>query len=265
MRSTKSIALALTTLLTVLLIACQHPKAVSDPKLASLTADGSAAVPMPAWTELEGLVTHAGAKGAAFVVPGYPRGRVRMKDLAEFRIDVGEEFDTPGKLMFKRGKTVLYAVEFDPQNRIILEPVPAAVRKALKSGALVTWGFYPVKGKPRTAKFKVVKDDPRLTKRIARMEERMKNHAEVDICQLRAQLYLNKKLYTAAYLEGLRALEVNPDKAAPPAQALTVMQSATQRMKLRKTPIWDEIERDASKLPDRIKERRKRFKGRSPK
>ena len=93
----------------------------------------------------------------------------------------------------------------------------------------------------------------------------MKGHAEVAVCQLRAQLYLNKKLYTAAYLEGRRALDVNPDKAAPPSRALAIMQSATQRMKLAKTPIWDEIERDASKTTDRVKERRKRFKGRSPK
>jgi len=201
------------------------------------------------------------AKSESLVVPGYPRGNVRVADLDKYRIDVGDKFNRAGKLVFKRGKRVLYEADFKPDERATLAALPDAVRQAAKPGALITWGFYPTKGKPKIAKFKVVKDDPRLSKRIARMEKQLKGKPEATIHQQRAQLLLNKKLYTAAYLEALRAVELNPAKAS---RALAVMKSATQRMKLSRTPIWDEIEQGADESSKRIKARRKGFKGRTP-
>ncbi len=41
---------------------------------------------------------------------------------------------------------------------------------------------------------KLVKESAQLTKRVARIEKRMEGQPEVTLCQMRAQLYLNKKL-----------------------------------------------------------------------
>ena len=76
--------------------------------------------------------------------------------------------------MFKRGKKVLFEAKFDPASFSVREPIPEKVKKALKPGWHVTWGFYPKKGKPVTTKFKVVRDNPRLKKRLKQIEERMK-------------------------------------------------------------------------------------------
>jgi hypothetical protein len=214
------------------------------------------------WTEFEEVVRHRGAANADFVVPGYPRGNVRMSDLAEYRIDVGEEFEGAGKLVFKRGSKVLHEAQFDPEELITKTALPKDVLSALKPGAQVTWGFHPEKGKAVTAKFKVVKDDARIQKRLARIEKQMAGQDEIAICQVRGQLFLNKKLYTAAYLEGARALELSKDLEEKPSQALAVMQGAAQRMKLRKTPIWEEIEQQIIEIPQRVKDRRARAKKR---
>ena len=111
---------------------------------------------------------------------------------------------------------------------------------------------------PVTTKFKVVRDNPRLKKRLKQLEERMKGQPELAFCQLRAQLYLNKKLYVAAYLEGRRAVELSKGSEVPASQALTVMQNALQRMRLRKTPLWHEIEADIVRVSERVKERQRK-------
>jgi hypothetical protein len=200
-------------------------------------------------------VRHRGAPDTEFAVPLYPRGNVRLADLSEFRIDVGEDFDEEGKLVFRRRSNVMFETKFDPEGRSIVAPVPEDVVSALKSGAIVTWGFYPAEGKPTTAKFRVVREDTRLAKRLKSMEERMAGHPEITLAQMRAQLYLNKKLYTAAYLEARKALALSEGDEVPPTQALAVMQSAAQRMNLRRTPLWQEIEEEIEQVPARVRRR----------
>lgn len=230
----------------------------SDPNDPVAIAKLAAGFELGEWTEFEPVVRHRGANDADFVVPGYPRGNVRLDDLSEYRIDVGEEFETGGKLVFKKGGKVLFESAFDPEELSTKSALPEDLLKSLRPGSQVTWGFYPEKGKAKTAKFKLVKDDPRIAKRVARIEKRMAGQPEVTICQLRAQLYLNKKLYTAAYLEARRAVELSNDSEVAPSQALAVMQGAAQRMKLRNTPLWNEIERDIDAVPDRVKDRREK-------
>jgi len=228
----------------------------SDPNDPVAIAKLAKAFEIGEWTEFEPQVRHRGGRESSFVVALYPRGKVRLEDLSEYRIDVGDEFEAAGTLRFKRGSKVLFEAAFDPEELSTQVPVPEKVLKTLKSGAQVTWGFYPAKGKATTAKFKVVKDDPRLTKRLAKMEKRMADADEVTLCQMRAQLYLNKKLYVAAYLEARRALALAKDAETPPSQALAIMQGAAQRMNLKKTPLWDEIQGEIGRVPSRVKERR---------
>ncbi|MHC4960460.1 MAG: PEGA domain-containing protein [Planctomycetota bacterium] len=236
--------------------------AASDPNDPVAIAKLAQGFELGEWSEFAPEERHRGLGDADFVVPGYPRGNVRAGDLGQYRIDVGEEFEGEGKLVFKRGKKVLYEAPFDPEELVTTTSVPKAVLDNLKPGAQVTWGFYPSEGKAVTAKFKLVRDDARIAKRLARIEKQMAGQDEVAVCQLRAQLYLNKKLYTAAYLEGARAMELSKDKEEKPSQALAVMQGAAQRMKLQKTPIWEEIEQQIIAIPKRVKDRRAGAKGR---
>ena len=208
------------------------------------------------FSEFEPEMRHRGSKDDAFVVPLYPRGNVRVSDLSDYRIDVGEAFEGAGKLVFKRGSTVLHEAAFDPEDLSTTAPMPQAVIDALKKGATVTWGFYPEKGKSKTAKFKVVGEDSRLQKRVAKLEKRMADQPEVLVCQMRAQLFLNKRLYLAAYREGLRAVSMQKGSGVP-SQALAVMQNAVRRMDLKDTPLWDEVQGDVEKLSAKIRERRK--------
>jgi hypothetical protein len=180
--------------------------------------------------------------------------------LTEYRVDVGEAFRDEGRLVFRRRSQVLFATKFDPAGPSTVAPVPKKVVSALKSGAIVTWGFYPANGKPVTARFRVVRDDERIAKRLRRMEERMAGHPEVALAEMRAQLFLNKKLYTAAYLEARRALELAAGDEAPPTQALAVMQGAAQRMELRGTPLWQEIEDEIERVPARVRRRHTRVR-----
>jgi len=212
-----------------------------------------------AWSEIGApQAEHRGGRDEGFVTPIYPRGSVRLEDLRQYRIDVGVDFDHPGKLRFKHGSKVLFEKPFDPEELSTEAPFPAEVLKQLKPGERLTWGFYPSKGKATTTRFKVVKMDAHLAKRVARMEARLDGQPELTLCQMRAQLYLNKKLYLAAYFEGRRALELAEATRPPPPHALAVMQDAARRMHLEKTPLWDEIQGDLGRIPDRVKQRQAR-------
>lgn len=211
-------------------------------------------------TAFEPPLRHGSAPDPGFVVPLYPRGNVRLGDLTEFRIDVGEAFRDEGRLVFRRRSQILFETRFDPAGQRTIAPVPDEVVSALKSGAIVTWGFFPVQGKPAAVRFRVVRDDERLAKRLQRMEERLAGHPEVTLAQMRAQLYLNRNLYTAAYLEGRRALDLAEGAAVPPAQALAVMQGAARRMDLQGTPLWQEIEEEIERVPARVRRRHTRVR-----
>ena len=203
-----------------------------------------------AMADIEEVVRHRGAADESFVAPLFPRGNLRITDLVDYRIDVGAEFDAAGTLQFKKGRKVLYSAAFDPEELSTNAAIPAAVKDALAKGGTVTWGFHPTKGKAVTARFKIVRD-ARLDKRVAKMEKRMKGQDERLLQQMRAQLYLNKKLYYPAYLEARRVVEASENAPA----AVAIMQSALQRLKLKKTVLWAEVQEKATGLSRKARER----------
>ena len=71
---------------------------------------------------------------------------------------------------------------------------------------------------------------------------------------MRAQLYLNKRLYLAAYLEARKAFA----RSKHAAQAVAIMQSALRRMHLDQTSLWDEVQEAAADMPPRGKARPRR-------
>lgn len=205
--------------------------------------------------ELEGLdelERHRGAGDDDAVWVLYPRDNLRIDDLNKFRIDVGVEFEAEGTLEFRKGSKVLYSAAFDPEELTTVAPIPAEVVEILeKKGGTVTWGFYPKKGKAITEKFKVVKRDASLAKRLESMDKRMASQPEVVQHQLRAQLYLNKKYFVAAMNEAQLAIE----KAESAPQAVAILTAAARRMKLTKTPIWSEIMTLHDAVPQKARDR----------
>jgi hypothetical protein len=167
----------------------------------------------------------------------YPREDVRAEDLDEFRVDVSSAFEPGGKLEFRQGKEVLFSSDFAPEDFTTSEEIPAEVRSA-KPGQAVTWGYFPEKGKPVTAQFTIVKEDPRLLEQIAKLEERVGTADSYLFTAMRAQLYLNKRLYYAAYKEAQQALLRGSEDAT---QAFAVIQASLRAMKLHKSALWADL------------------------
>lgn len=111
--------------------------------------------------------------------------------------------------------------------------------RSVKAGETVTWGYFPAKGKPVTAQFTVVKEDPRLLERIAKMEKRVGDGDAYLVTTMRAQLYLNARLYYAAYAEAQRALQFGTEDAT---QAFAIIQASLRAMKLHKTALWADLQ-----------------------
>jgi hypothetical protein len=189
-------------------------------------------------TPFEEFERHRGADEAIPVQALYPREDVRAEDLDSFRVDVSSDFEGAGKIEFRQGKDVLSSSAFAPTDFMTTEAIPEAVRAA-KPGQTVTWGWYPEKGKPVTTQFTIVKEDPRLQERIGKMEKRVGEADQYLVAAMRAQLYLNARLYYAAYKEAQRALEFGSEDAT---QAFAVMQASLRAMKLHKTALWTDLQ-----------------------
>jgi len=112
--------------------------------------------------------------------------------------DVGSEFEPGGKIEFRQGKEVLFSRDFAPEDFTTLEEIPAAGALRRSRARAVTWGYFPAKGREVTAQFTIVKEDPRLRERIGKMEERVGDGDRYLVTAMRAQLYLNARLYYAA-------------------------------------------------------------------
>lgn len=173
------------------------------------------------------------------VIALYPRRDVRRYDLDQYRIDVTSDFKPGGTVQFRLGKKVLHEAPFEPEEFETVQPMPAAVVSAVKEGKTVTWGYYPKKGRPVTATFAVVKEDPRLVRRLQQVEEKLEGQDPLLLGQMQAQMLLNKRLYYAAFR---KARWVAERAEWPPPHAYSIMQAALRQMKLHKTRLWMEAD-----------------------
>jgi len=193
----------------------------------------------------EALERHRGGWDEAAVLIGFPRGNVRMEDLANFSFRLGEDFEDEGAIVFRKGSKELYRKTLDddwPENLNTSAAIPKEVLDALKKGTKITWGFYPKKGKPVTASFRVV--NPKIDKRIAGIEKRLEGKDPLLARQLKAQLYLSKGLACAAYEEASAIVEAEPNAV----KAYAVMRGALQKMDLKGSPAWSDLANRSSRL-----------------
>jgi len=191
---------------------------------------------MEQWEELE---ARRGGWDASSIAILFPRGNVRMQDVARYRFQLGSEFEQQGAIVFREGGKEIFRKQVNggwPKNLRTSEELPTEVAAALKKGTKITWGFYPTNGQPVTATFKIV--DPKLSKRIASIEKRLEGKNPLLAKQLKAQLYLSKGLAYAAYQEANAVAE-----AAPTAiKAYAVMSGALRKMDLEDSPLWVDLQ-----------------------
>jgi hypothetical protein len=86
------------------------------------------------------------------------------------------------------------------------------------------------------------------------MQKRLAGQPDLVLHQMRAQLFLNKRLYLAAYLEARKAFA----RSKFATQAVAIMQSALRRMHLDETSLWGEVQEAAAAMPPRGKARPRR-------
>jgi hypothetical protein len=202
-------------------------------------------------TELEQSETLRSSKKLVAILPLFPRGKMRPDDLDEYRIDVSDAFEAEGKIEFRVGSKVLYSAPFEPEEFVTTASIPEAVRSGTKPGQTVKWGFYPSSGRPIIASFKIAKPDRKLEKREKAIDERMEGQADLLRDQMRAQLWLNKRLFYAAYRDAKSVV----DRAEAAPQCLAIMQASLRRMDLKDCALWVEIEDKVKRLPSRYRPR----------
>src|SRR5205814_1814941 len=89
-----------------------------------------------------------------------PRGDVRPSDLDVVSLQYSAEFDMNGRVEFHRGAELLGSIESAafPNTRFNWVPVPDEVRKKVRVGDSLTWGWYPASrdAAPKTVSLRVV-------------------------------------------------------------------------------------------------------------
>ncbi len=182
--------------------------------------------------------TRGGARSGE-VNPLFPRGNVRLRDLDALHVDAPLSAEADGTIELRLGKQVLFSAELvapDHVERVTLE-LPEDARAALQPGVKAVWGYYPRKGRPATAEFTVVEEDPALEARLERFTRRMDGNNPVLIRQMRAQLLLNSRLHYAAFREAQLVLdEVEGSEAA-----CAIQTQAVRAMDIEETCLGGEV------------------------
>ncbi|MGQ0615315.1 MAG: serine/threonine-protein kinase [Planctomycetaceae bacterium] len=180
-----------------------------------------------------------GASRSGEVNPLFPRGNVRIRDLDALHVDAPLSAEADGAIELRIGKELLFSAELvapDHVERVTLA-LPEALLARLKPGVKAVWGYYPRKGRPATAEFTVVDEDPALEARLERFAKRMEGKNPILIRQMRAQLLLNNRLHYAAFREAQRVLdEVEGSEAA-----CAIQIQAVRAMDIEETCLGGEV------------------------
>jgi predicted Ser/Thr protein kinase len=161
----------------------------------------------------------------------FPRGNVRVGDVARFRFVVGPEFGAPGAVVFRvNGEEVARRPVNDdwPESLDTSEPVPADVIAALRADAKLEWGFVPERGEPVLATCTLVETD------VSSVERKLADQGAKVRDQLVAQALLDAGLPMAAHI---RAMQVESETSH------AIRKAALERMGLRGSTAWDELAR----------------------
>jgi hypothetical protein len=183
--------------------------------------------------------------GYPAVRPLFPRGAVRATDLSRFRIDFADTMiDFEGTVRFQRGDERLAEVGIDVLEMSHTAPIPGAVRDAVAAGDVVTWGFYPKRGEPFVATFRVVADP--AADRLAAIEEQLDAQPGLLKRHFRAQLLFEAGLVFAAYTEAESILAERPESP----RGLAIAMAALSAMGLSDSEPFADLQLRFDRLPE---------------
>lgn len=181
-----------------------EPKDPSDPKLIAQLARRSQ-IDFPS-EGMEAPEFQRGSGGGADLSVLFPRGKVRLEDVKQWRVDITDSFNGEGKLIFLRKGESLGEMAFpEPQTFQTSGEIPAAVLDALRPGDKVTWGYQSADGKRiQQTTFEVVAPD--IAGRLAAIEQGVDHYDSaktraIVAATLRSRLLLNHGLALAAWRE----------------------------------------------------------------
>jgi hypothetical protein len=142
---------------------------------------------------------------ALAVAPVYPRGQVRLEDLGDVRVDFAGK-PAAGEVRFRRGDDVLAATSADAEGAgAWIRPIPEAVKTALASGDVVTWGFHPKEGEAVETSFEVVDKD--LEGTLASLEEGLQGQPKAALSYLKIQVLADAGLPYGAHQEAVQLIK----------------------------------------------------------
>jgi hypothetical protein len=173
------------------------PRDATDPEALSLLG-GWAGVPMERLALPRAEREPPEGEGVELWIP---RGEVRPADFRVLSMSVDADRVKPsGTLEIRSEGATLWTAPFHPPHGLSTVVVPAEVRARLPRTGTVTWGWWPVGGRPVTANARLVDGDA-VTTALRTLDARLADAPDDVARQLRAQWLLDRGLATAAFLE----------------------------------------------------------------
>ncbi|MHC4858525.1 MAG: serine/threonine-protein kinase [Planctomycetota bacterium] len=214
----------------------------SDDVLAIAKLSQAVGVPFEPYQDLP-VMRGAPPGGSGFAL--LPRGKARLDDLLNFRVELDPELrgDPAGVIQFMKDEKVLAELPFDPEHLTTVDELPQKVLAALKPGDELTWVVKPREGKEVRATVQVVPDE--LAAQIARIDERLAGQPWVARSHLKAKLYVANGLFQAALDEAKRIVAEQPDSAL----GWAAVQEALKGLGQENTNLWIEARRKLLRLP----------------
>lgn len=131
-----------------------------------------------------------------------PEGRVRLRDLTTYVVEVSRDFPLEGgEIVWRRGGEILHREPFVPRNTRTEAPIPDEVLSKLGPGDEVSWGFEATGAAPHHRTFDVVPDDASIDARLARVDEATAKQDGALRAYFRARLLIDEGLAVGAYRE----------------------------------------------------------------
>jgi len=181
---------------------------------------------------------HRGGRKAPPAVLLWPQGDIRAVGLSTFAIELSEEYEGDGYLVFRKGKNVLYKEIFDPDTLTTVATIPLDVLQKIDVNDTVTWGivFDSRRKKAVESTFKVV-DRQKADRQLSKMahDRHLNRQPPVTRALLEAAALENYRLYSEALVKSLEIVQENPTSIAPYQRIVTTL----RRLDAEDTRLWD--------------------------
>ncbi len=161
---------------------------------------------------------HRGGRSAAIATLLWPQQDVRPEGLDTFGIEVSEQYEADGYLVFRKGRKILYKERFDPEELTTVATIPLQVLQEVDVGDTVTWGidFDSRRKKDVEARFKLV-NRPKADRQLSKIatDRHLARQPALTRAMIRAKALENYRLYSEALVSYLEIAQENATSSQP--------------------------------------------------